>query len=145
MKIELEPIGFVRSSVKQPQQGGWKEVVSEIVLEKEYEEGLRGLEDFSHIVVVFSMDKVKTCELTHRPQGRVDVPEVGIFACRCPARPNHLAISTVELLKMEKNVLKVKGLDALDGTPVLDIKPYTPQYDIAKSARVPEWINKLKY
>jgi tRNA (Thr-GGU) A37 N-methylase len=70
------------------------------------------------------MDKVKGHVITHQPQGNPEVPIVGIFACRCPARPNPIAITTVELIEHKGNKIKVKGLDILDGTPVIDIKPY---------------------
>jgi len=70
---------------------------------------------------------------------------VGIFACRCPTRPNPIAISTGELLGIEKTVLTVKGLDAIDGTPIIDIKPYTPQYDLRGKVRVPKWVDRLEY
>ena len=82
----------------------------------------------------------------HVPQGKVaEVPEVGIFACRCPQRPNPIGITTVEIISINKNAIKVKGLDVINNTPVLDIKPYTPQYDLVRDAEVPEWVNKLDY
>jgi tRNA-Thr(GGU) m(6)t(6)A37 methyltransferase TsaA len=89
------------------------------------------------------MDKVKGHVITHQPQGNPEVPIVGIFACRCPARPNPIAITTVELIEHEGNRLKVKGLDILDGTPVIDIKPYWPIYDEVKVGIIPDWIYKL--
>lgn len=91
------------------------------------------------------MNQEKECHLKHHPQGRLDVPFIGIFACRCPQRPNRIAISTVELLSREKNKIKLKGLDIVNGTPVLDIKPYTPQYDKVEKTKVPDWVNKLVF
>lgn len=73
------------------------------------------------------------------------MPYVGIFACRCPQRPNRLAISTVPLLSRRNNVLKVKGLDITNGTAIIDIKPYTPQYDKVAKARVPAWVKQLVF
>ena len=73
------------------------------------------------------------------------MPVVGIFACRCPTRPNPIGITTVKLLERKGNKIKVKGLDVIDNTPIIDIKPYTPQYDKVEDAKTLEWIYKLKY
>lgn len=143
--ITLKPLGKAKNRVRQPALPGWKDVVSEIVIEKKYTDGLDGIEDYSHVVVVYWMNKEGECHLKHHPQGRRDVPYVGIFACRCPQRPNRIAISTVELLSRDGNILKVKGLDIVNGTPILDIKPYTPQYDEVKKAKVPDWVSKLVF
>jgi tRNA-Thr(GGU) m(6)t(6)A37 methyltransferase TsaA len=143
--ITLKPIGTVRNLVKEPRNGGWGNVISNLEIDDGYEDGLRGLKDYSHVTVVFWMNLVDSCTITHTPQGREDVPEVGIFACRCPTRPNPIAISTAELLGIKGRVLTVKGLDALDGTPIIDVKPYTPQYDLRENVRVPEWVNRLEY
>ena len=124
---------------------GWKDGVTYIVINKKYEQGLNGIEDYSHVIVVYWMDKEAECHLKHHPQGRTDVPYVGIFACRCPQRPNPIAISTVKLVAKKGNIIKVKGLDILDGSPILDIKPYTPQYDQVLKAKVPAWVNKLVF
>jgi tRNA (adenine37-N6)-methyltransferase len=145
MEIKMKPVGFVKNAVKEPRFGDWRGVVSELVLDKEYEDALVGIEDYSHLNIVFWMDQVKTCKIKHRPQGNEEVPVVGIFACRCPARPNPIGITTVELLRTERNKVKVKGLDVINNTPIIDIKPYTPQYDEVKDVKIPEWINKLKY
>jgi len=69
---------------------------------------------------------------------------VGIFACRCPQRPNPVAITTVRLIGREGNKIKVKGLDILDGTPIIDIKPYWPQYDKVEEGKIPAWVSELK-
>ena len=91
------------------------------------------------------MDKVEDKDkvLTHKPQGNPDVPTVGIFSCRCPQRPNPIAVTTVKLINRKDNKLKVKGLDIIDKTPIIDIKPYWPVYDEVKGATIPKWINKL--
>ena len=145
MEIKIKPIGFVKNDVKEQRFGNWKDEISEIILDKEYEEALDGIEDYSHINVVFWMSEVKTCKIKHKPQGNEEVPVVGILACRCPARPNPIGITTVELLERKNNTIKVKGLDVIDNTPIIDLKPYTPQYDRVEDAKTPEWINKLKY
>ena len=143
--IRIKPLGYARNSIKKPTLPGWKDIISEIVVDKKYAKGLDGIEDYSHIIVVYWMDKEKECHLKHYPQGRKDVPYVGIFACRCPQRPNPIGISTTEIISIKDNTIKVKGLDVIDNTPILDIKPYTQQYDSALNAKVPEWVNKLDY
>lgn len=142
-RIQLIPIGKAINTIKKPSLTGWKDLVTEIVLDTQYTKGLDGIEDYSHVIVVYWMGKEKECHLKHHPQGRTDVPYGGIFACRCPQRPNRIAISTVKLLSRKKNSIKVEGLDILDGTLILDIKPYTPVYDLVKKARVPAWVKRL--
>lgn len=142
-EINLKPIGFVKNNVKEPRFGSFADEVSEIVVDEQFTDALNGLDDYSHVIIVYWMDKVKGHVITHRPQGNPEVPIVGIFACRCPQRPNPIAITTVELLEREGNKIRVKGLDILDGTPVIDIKPYWPVYDKIEGERVPEWVNKL--
>lgn len=145
MKITLTPIGVARNK-QQQHFGGWNKVVTDLVIDKEYQQALLGLKDYSHLVVIYWLSEVKVCELRHVPQGKVgQVPEVGIFACRCPQRPNPIGISTVKLVKIKDNIVKVKGLDVVNNTPILDIKPYTPQYDFVAHAKVPAWVNKLDY
>lgn len=144
-KITLKPLGKAKNNVLKPMLPGWKEVVTEIVIDKGYAKGLDGIEDYSHVIIVYWMDQERECHLKHHPQGREDIPYVGIFACRCPQRPNRIAISTVELVGRKGNILKVLGLDIVDGTPILDIKPYTPQYDSVVKAKVPNWVNKLVF
>ena len=143
--ITFTPLGKAKNKVLKPALLGWKDVVTEIVIDKRYAKGLDGIEDYSHVIVVYWMDKERECHLKHHPQGREDIPYMGIFACRCPQRPNRIAISTVKLIFREGNYLKVKGLDIVNGTPILDIKPYTPQYDEVKNAKVPGWVSKLVF
>jgi len=90
------------------------------------------------------MDKVKDHVITHRPQGNPKVPIVGIFACRCPQRPNPIAMTTVKLIGHKRNKIKVKGLDILNDTPIIDIKPYWPHYDKVKDGKIPDWVNELE-
>lgn len=145
MNITLKPIGFAKNQQKD-HFGGWNKVVTDLVIDKEFEEALLGLKDYSHLVVIYWLSEVKACELRHVPQGKVGkVPEVGIFACRCAQRPNPIGIATVKLMKIKENIVTVKGLDTINNTPILDIKPYTPQYDLVKNAHVPAWVNKLDY
>lgn len=145
MKITLEPIGVAKNREKK-HFGGWGEIVTNIAIDEKYKEALEGLENYSHLIVIFWMHEVKTCDIHHVPQGKVgEIPEVGIFACRCPQRPNPIGISTTKIVSITGNIVSVKGLDVINKTPILDIKPYTPQYDAAPDAKVPEWVNKLDY
>jgi len=142
-RVQLKPIGKAKNTAIKPALSGWENLVTEIVLNKRYTKGLDGIEDYSHVIIVYWMMQEKECHLKHHPQGRADVPYGGIFACRCPQRPNRIAISTVKLLSRKRNGIKVRGLDILDGTPILDIKPYTPHYDRVNKSRVPAWVNRL--
>lgn len=143
--IKIKPLGKAKNRVSKPMLPGWKDIETEIVIDKKYAKGLDGIEDYSHIVVVYWMNKEKECHLKHHPQGRADVPFVGIFSCRCPQRPNRIAISTVRLLRRFKNRLKVKGLDIVNDTPILDIKPYALQYDKINKVKIPRWVDKLVF
>ena len=112
--MTLKAIGFVRNEINRPMREGWEKVVSEMVVEKR-------------------LHKV-------HPMGRGELPLVGLFATRSPHRPNPLGETTVPLLKRQANVLTVEGLDAVDGTPVIDIKPYLPKYDSTTNPRVAPWL-----
>jgi tRNA-Thr(GGU) m(6)t(6)A37 methyltransferase TsaA len=143
-EITLKPIGVVRSAVRQARGAGyeWNRAVSEIVIDRSLSEALEGLEEFSHIIVLYWMHQSAgrgEPPLKVRPRHNQDNPLVGVFASRSPHRPNSIGKATVRLLGREDNILRVKGLDAVDGTPVLDIKPYIPGYDSVRGARVPGW------
>ena len=144
-EINLKPIGIVKNNVKEPRFGNFADEVSEIIIDKKFTGALKGTEDYSHVIIVYWMDRIKNHVIKHQPQGNPNVPIVGIFACRCPARPNPIAITTVKLLEHNGNKIKVKGLDVIDGTPVIDIKPYWPQYDKVENGKVPSWVNKLEF
>ena len=142
-EIRLKPIGFAKNSEKESRFGSFSNVISEIVVDKKFTDALNGIEDYSHVIIVYWMDKVKNYVITHRPQGNPDVPIIGIFSCRCPQRPNPIAMTTVRLIDHKENKIKVKGLDILDGTPIIDIKPYWPIYDDVKDEKIPSWVGKL--
>lgn len=144
-KIELKPIGFVKTKAvgKEVRDKG---NVSEIVFREDLVEALDGIEDFSHLFVIFWMHEISEEErrtMKVRPRGRRDMPLLGAFATRTPHRPNPIGLTLVELLEVEGNVVTVRGLDAFDGTPVLDVKPFD-YWDVAEYARVPEWWMKLE-
>ncbi len=144
--MDFAPIGFIKSPVKEQTDEGWGKVVSEIHIDPKWAIGLAGLEQFSHVIVLFYMHEstfTAESDLVRRPQGRDDMPMLGIFAQRAKHRPNPIGITAVPLLSVRDNVLTIKGLDAIDGTPVLDIKPYFPAYDLMERAEVPEWVDRL--
>lgn len=141
--IEAEIIGRVKNDVHEGKVDDWAEVVSEIVLEDDYEPLLDGIEGFSHIVVVFWMDRVEGYQPKVHPKRREDIPEQGVFATRTPFRPNPIGISAVRLLNRKGSSLTVAGLDCFNGTPVLDIKPYTPKNLEITDIRIPKWMKDL--
>jgi tRNA-Thr(GGU) m(6)t(6)A37 methyltransferase TsaA len=145
--IILKPIGRVHNPIRKKKSEGWESVVSEIVLFSRYEEALEGVEEYSHLLILFWVSRTPSRSRGRRlkihPKSRPDLPLVGIFATRTQYRPNPIGLTQVQLLKRRKNVLRVKGLDALNGTPVLDIKPISPRTERAVKTRVPEWYHRL--
>ncbi|HLV99110.1 MAG TPA: SAM-dependent methyltransferase [Ktedonobacterales bacterium] len=134
--IQLEPIGIVKSTGTEDLDTDWGEVTAEIVLDEALTDGLQGLDAFSHILVVFYMHQATfdpATDLVRRPRGRADMPPIGIFAQRPKMRPNHIGITAVPLLGIEGNIVRVKGLDAVDGTSLLP-NCHIPQYSLLDSA-----------
>jgi len=110
-------------------------------------EALDGIDGFSHILIIFYLHKVgeeRRSRLKVHPQGRKELPLTGVFATRSPVRPNPIGVTVVKLLERRENVLKVLGLDAYDGTPVLDVKPYLRRDDLLKEATIPDWLLYLR-
>ena len=144
-EITMTPIGYVSNDVAAMKDSAWGKDVSRIVIDQAYASGLKGIEDFSHAIILFHLDQAAFARERHlqrRPQNREDMPVVGVFAQRCKDRPNRLGVTSVEIVSVDGDTLVVRGLDAIDGTPVLDIKPYFPAYD-RRDARVPEWVDRL--
>jgi tRNA-Thr(GGU) m(6)t(6)A37 methyltransferase TsaA len=146
--LTLYPIGVVRSSRVEPTDDGWDEVAASIGLDPDRFEpdALLGLDGFSHIEVLYYFhDGAAEREErgARRPRGRADWPLVGIFAQRGKNRPNRLGITTCRLLAVEGLSLHVKGLDAIDGSPVLDIKPYLSGFAPRGPLREPPWAREL--
>jgi tRNA-Thr(GGU) m(6)t(6)A37 methyltransferase TsaA len=139
--LELSPIGIIHSPYRDraeaPYQGYRSKRISRIEVFKEFEEGLQDIEGFSHIVVIYWFHKSQGYHLLVKTPWD-DVPH-GLFTTRSPHRPCPLALTVVKLVAREKNILKVKGLDALDGSPLLDIKPYIPSVD-ERSAVKSGWL-----
>ena len=143
MEINLTPIGFVRNNIKEPGIEDWRTVTSEIIIEEDLKEALSRIDEFSHIIVIYWMHKLSPSQrsiIKVHPKANQNLPLVGVFASRSPARPNPIGVTTVKLLEHRDNVLKVTGLDAIDGTPVLDIKPYIPGDDSSTEAKTPGWL-----
>ena len=145
--VTLRPIGTVVGGRTDPIDDDWGDVEATIVLDDRFgEDAIAGLDDFSHIDVVFFFHLVSEDKIEHgarRPRGREDWPLAGVFAQRNKARPNRLGVSTCQLTGVDGRTLHVRGLDAIDGTPVLDIKPHVSGFGPRGDVREPEWIKEL--
>lgn len=145
-KISLRIIGKVRNSVRKMKREGWESVVSDVILDPKLEEALEGVEDYSHLLVLFWLSRVqkgrRNLKKIH-PKSREDLPLVGIFATPTQYRPNPIGLTFVKLIWRKKNILRVRGLDAVHGTPVIDIKPISPRQEFLKEPRVPKWYDQL--
>ena len=142
--IGYRPIGVVHSPFKRPegtpiQPTAARGVPGVVEVFPEYVEGLRDLEGFSHIILIYHFHLCKRCSLTVRPY--MDDKHHGVFATRAPCRPNPIGISVVRLIKVNGNLLHVQDLDIIDGTPLLDIKPYVPEFDVREVERI-GWLEK---
>ncbi len=138
-EVTLKAIGWVRNAIQKPRPRGWERVGSLIEFAPEHAAKLRGLDAYSHILVVFYMDEAAAASEKPEQLTLASGNSYGIFATRSQLRPNHLGVSVVPLLAVDAahSRVRVKGLDAIDGTPVLDIKPYLPHYDAVPGARIP--------
>jgi len=130
--IEFKPIGIIRSPFKVPagmpiQPAAAKGIRGKVELDEKYEAGLSGLEGFSHIFLIYNFHLSTNYELKVIPY--LDKELKGVFATRAPRRPNQIGISIVNLEKIEKNILYIRNVDIVDGTPLLDLKPFVPSFD----------------
>ena len=145
-KIELQPIGFVSSRVTERMDEKWGKIISKIILKPEFAGALSGIEGFSHAIVVTYLHQAhyeKEKHLQRRPRNLDTMPIVGILSQRAKNRPNPIGITAVEIISVGNDYLEVKGLDAVNETPVLDIKPYYPHFDKIENPKVPEWVDRL--
>ena len=138
MSIIIEPIGIIYTPFKTKegmpiQSKGAKGIKGQIKLKDELVPGLTDLDGFSHVILIYNFHKSKGFDLLTTPF--LDNHQRGIFATRAPQRPNSIGISVVRLLKIENNILDIENVDMLDGTPLLDIKPYIPDFDIHKTEK----------
>ncbi|SHJ90120.1 tRNA-Thr(GGU) m(6)t(6)A37 methyltransferase TsaA [Malonomonas rubra DSM 5091] len=143
--MQIEPIGVIHSPFHQIaempiQPGGAKGEIGRIELNPELVEGLSDLAGFSHIIVLYHFHRVEKNSLTVTPF--LDPEPRGVFATRAPTRPNHIGLSVLKLQKIEGNILTVESIDILDGTPVLDIKPYLPEFDQPEGEITTGWMQQ---
>jgi len=145
-ELTLRPIGrVVQGRPWPPGDDPWQERVAEIEIDPAWTEALDGLEEFSHIWVVWWLDRFSDAPSSLRvhPEGREEIPAVGLFATRSPRRPNPIAMTAVLLIERQGCLLRVEGLDASQDTPVLDIKPYLSRGDLIEGATAPGWLQGL--
>ena len=145
MNITLTPIGTIRSPfcdlVNMPvQPKGAREVFATIELKEEFQEGLKDLDGFSHLYLIYHFHKVKQPQLSVIPfNDQTNTPR-GVFSTRTPMHPNSIGLSVVELVRVEGNIVTIKGVDVLDGTPLLDIKPYIENFDRVEGEAKSGWM-----
>jgi len=145
-EITFQPIGIIHSPHQELegmpiQPAAAAGVKGTIVLAQEFQEGLNDLEGFSHVILVYHFHQAKTPDLLVKPF--LDDVKHGVFATRAPRRPNGIGISVVKLVAIEGNILEVENLDILDGTPLLDIKPYVPDFDEKEDVSI-GWLEKSR-
>lgn len=146
MEISLKPIAKVKNSRTEPIDDHWESVIAEIELADHIPtEAFENIADFSHLEIIYYFDKVKSEDIVFsgRPRGNPNYPVTGIFAQRKKDRPNTIGLCTVELLEHTGRTIKVKYLDAIDGSPVLDIKPVFREFQPKQQIRQPEWVADL--
>jgi len=146
--MDVTPIGWVSSPRTEPLDDDWDAVTCTVTLDAQQftEEALQGLQDFSHLEVVYLFDRVDPGSVqtgARHPRGNPAWPRVGIFAQRAKGRPNRLGVSVCELLAVEGLTVTARGLDAIDGTPVLDLKPYLQEFAPRSPVRQPAWSSEL--
>ena len=164
--MQLQPVGIVRNKITKPsllagkegitmqgefaERKAWirsmSEEISEIQINEELADILDGIEDFSHLMILYWGNMIpahsRTLKKVH-PMGREEFPLVGIFATRSPARPNPVLLTVVRLLERRGTVLEVTGLDAVDGSPIIDIKPYVREFYPEKDVRIAGWMQLI--
>ena len=146
-EVRYKPIGVVHSPFKKPQNVPIQAAISKgikgtVEVVRRYVEGLKDLEGFSHIILIVHFHKSKAYSLLVKPY--LDENLRGLFSTRAPSRPNPIGISIVRLTRIEDNILYIEDLDIIDGTPLLDIKPYVPNFDQRKKVRIGWLRNKIE-
>lgn len=144
--IIFKPIGIIRSPFQDPsgtpiQPSAARGVMGSVVLDPEFEPGLQDLEGFSHLVLLYHFHRAGRVHLRVKPF--LDEEKRGIFATRAPRRPNGIGLSVVELLHIKGNVITIQNVDVLDGTPLLDIKPYVPDFNLVDEVRI-GWLENAR-
>lgn len=143
-EIIYKPIGIIHSPFKEPigtpiQPTAGKNIEGTVEVFQEYADGLEDLDGFSHIILLYHFHLCGEAKLKVKPF--MDDNEHGIFAIRGPARPNPIGISVTRLLKVEGNILHIRDIDILEGTPLLDIKPFVPEFDVKQEVKT-GWLGK---
>ena len=146
--MEMAPIGHVRGGRAEVEDDDWGAVVSTIELDTDVldDTATLGLDGFSHVEVVFVFDRVdpsSVCTGARHPRGRTDWPLVGILAQRAKDRPNRIGLTVCEVRRVDGRTIEVAGLDAVDGTPVLDVKPHMAGFAARSPVREPAWATEL--
>jgi tRNA-Thr(GGU) m(6)t(6)A37 methyltransferase TsaA len=146
-EIKYQPIGIIHSSFKEPkgtpiQPASAKGIAGTVEVFPEYAEGLKDIEGFSHIILIYHFHLSKGSSLKAKPY--MDKEARGVFAMRGPSRPNPIGISIVRLVKVEQNILHIQDVDIVEGTRLLDIKPYVPEFDIREAEKT-GWLEKNVY
>lgn len=146
--ISMTPIGLVRSTRKAIEDDNWDAEKMHVELDPEQftGEALAGLNDFSHVEILFYMNEVdplKVEKTARHPRNNIEWPMVGIFSQRGKNRPNQIGLTICKIIKAEDKILYIEGLDAIDGTPVLDIKPWVNEFAPRGATRQPSWITEL--
>ncbi len=144
MNINITPIGIIETPFDDLkgmpiQPSGADKIQGTIIIDKEYEEGLSDLEGFSHIILLYHFHKSKGYNLMVKPF--MDDQQRGLFSTRAPRRPNSIGLSIVQLIKIENNKISIQGIDVLNGTPLIDIKPYVPGFDAREVTKL-GWLDK---
>ena len=146
MEIKLTPIATVHNLRITPTDDFWESVISEITLADDIPaEAFDNIENFSHLEIIFYFDKVETEKIifSGRPRGNANYPMTGILAQRKKDRPNRIGLCTVELLSHKDRTITVKNFDAIDGTPILDIKPVFKEFEPKGNIMQPDWVKDL--
>jgi tRNA (adenine37-N6)-methyltransferase len=146
MLIAVQPIAFVKNARTEPIDDNWSGIISEIELADDIPtEAFNGISDFSHLEIIFWFDKAKQQDMVYagRPRGNPAYPLVGIFAQRKKDRPNSIGLCTVELIAHKERIIIVKNLDAINGTPVVDIKPVFKEFQPKTEIKQPAWAGDL--
>ena len=143
-EIKYKPIGIIHSPFKESkgtpiQPPSAKNIDGTVEIFPEYMEGLKDVEGFSHIILIYHFHLSKVTAL--RAKSYMDNKVHGVFAMRGPSRPNPIGISIVRLVRLEENILYIQDVDIVDGTPLLDIKPYVPEFDIREVEKI-GWLEK---
>lgn len=145
-QLEIRPVGIVRCSRSEPLDDSWDDETSRIELLEPFDSrSLMGLDSFSHCIVVYVFDKATwdDTKMSRHPRGNRDWPEVGIFAQRAKDRPNRLGVTVCQVLEVDDSVVRIAGLDAIDGTPVVDIKPWMVEFGPRGVVHQPLWSAEL--